>query len=468
MDLIVNGNRQELDEFFWGDLLDYIDDGHVIPIVESGALRVDAGDQPITLDSLIAARLAERLRLDLGELQRPPRVDDVVSRYLAGPRTRKEDLYVRTLQVLKDLELAPLPALADLAAIRCLDLFVSVSFDLQLERAIDAVRHQGQARTETISFSPNRNADLPGPRAGLLRPTVFHLLGRLSSAPDSVICDDDRLEFLHALQEDARRPKLLFDELRDNHLLLIGCRFPDWAARFFLRTAKNDRLSAHRDTVEYLVGIQSANDRRLVAFLADFSPGTKLVAAEPEDFVAELRRQWEARHPPGQPSAGAAPPAPAAAEPSDGVVFISYSSDDLDAARTLARALDAAGIDVWFDQAELHCGDAWERKILRGLDNSALFIPLVSESTQREERRRAFFWREWNAAHERAGSMAPDEVFILPVTIDGIQPYRALVPERFNARQWTPLPGGVPTAGFVDAVRAHYRAYQQRGARARA
>ena len=41
-------------------------------------------------------------------------------------------------------------------------------------------------------------------------------------------------------------------------------------------------------------------------------------------------------------------------------VFLSYASQDADAARRICETLRAAGIEVWFDQSELVGGDAWE------------------------------------------------------------------------------------------------------------
>ena len=267
----------EVDDLFWGDLLAYMDERRVIPVIDTGSLLVGEGVDQLPLETLLAQRLAERLRVDVAGSEAGLRIDDVVRRQRAQPG-RKENLYLRIQQLLKELDIEPPQALLDLASIDTFDLIVSVSFDDLLTRALDKVRHGGDTRTDVIAFAPNRSADLAQPRSALQRSTVFQLLGRISSAPDSVTCDDDRLEFLHALQDDARRPKLLFDELRDNHLLLLGCRLPDWAARFFLRTVKGKRLSAQEsDTVEILVGRAAAEDVELAGFLAAFRPGAIVV-----------------------------------------------------------------------------------------------------------------------------------------------------------------------------------------------
>jgi hypothetical protein len=276
----------DLDEFFWEDLLAYMDERRVIPVIDTGSLLVGEGVDRLPLETLLAQRLAERLRVDVsGCEQGNLRLDDVVRKQRTQPG-RKENLYLRIQTILKELDIQPPQALLDLASIDAFDLMVSVSFDDLLTRALDKVRHGGDPRTNVIAFAPNRSADLAQPRSDLRQSTVFQLLGRISSAPDSVICDDDRLEFLHALQDDARRPKLLFDELRDNHLLLLGCRLPDWAARFFLRTVKGERLSAQEgDTVEILVGRAAADDIELTGFLSTFRPNSLVVPMDTEDSL---------------------------------------------------------------------------------------------------------------------------------------------------------------------------------------
>jgi len=44
-------------------------------------------------------------------------------------------------------------------------------------------------------------------------------------------------------------------------------------------------------------------------------------------------------------------------------IFLSYASQDADAARRICEALRTAGLEVWFDQSELRGGDAWDASI---------------------------------------------------------------------------------------------------------
>jgi TolB-like protein len=134
-----------------------------------------------------------------------------------------------------------------------------------------------------------------------------------------------------------------------------------------------------------------------------------------------------------------------------GAVFLSYSSDDADAAVRIGESLRAAGVEVWLDQSELKTGDAWDATIRNQIKNCALFVPLISaHSNARSE---GYFRLEWGLAVERCRSMADDHAFLIPVTIDDIPQSSARVPDRFRERQWTHLERGVTTPAFVEQVK---------------
>ena len=65
---------------------------------------------------------------------------------------------------------------------------------------------------------------------------------------------------------------------------------------------------------------------------------------------------------------------------SKGAVFLSYASQDAEAAKRIADALRAFGIEVWLDQAELRGGDAWDASIRKQIKDCALFVPIISAS----------------------------------------------------------------------------------------
>ncbi|HEX4233789.1 MAG TPA: SIR2 family protein [Caldimonas sp.] len=281
------------DDDAWDDLLDYIEDRRVIPIVGPELLRVETDGGPRLLYDWLAEKLAVRLGVDTARLPAPYTLNDVVCWFLAS-RGRREEAYARLRGVLRDSAFTPPRAFTQLAQITDFDLFVSTTFDPLLEQAINAERFGGGAGTEVVAYAPNRVNDLPAERERLSRPVVYHLLGRVSASPTYVLSDEDLLEFICGLQSEHLAPEKLFHELEHSHLLLIGGNFTNWLARLFLRMAKRRRLSDPRDVGEVLADGHSAGDRRLMSFLQQVSVRTRVYAGA-EEFVAELHARWTAR-----------------------------------------------------------------------------------------------------------------------------------------------------------------------------
>ena len=132
-------------------------------------------------------------------------------------------------------------------------------------------------------------------------------------------------------------------------------------------------------------------------------------------------------------------------------VFLSYAREDADAAKRIAEALRASGLEVWFDQNELRGGEAWDAKIRKQIDACALFIPLISVHTQ--ERNKGYFRLEWKLAVDETHLLAAGVPFIAPVVVDDTKESGALVPPEFMKVQWTRLPGALPTPEFVAQVK---------------
>ncbi len=445
-----------LDDDAWDDLLSFIEERRVIPIVGPELLLVSTERGPRLLLDWVAEKLASRLNVDTAELPRNYTLNDVVCWFLAA-RGRREEAYVRLRGIIKDANFEPPVTLRRLAAITDFDLFVSTTFDSLLESAINLERFHGAASTEVLSYSPNRVVDLPGERDRLQRPVVYHLFGKLSASPTYVISDEDLLEFICALQSEHLVPEKLFHELEHNHLLFIGSNFTNWLARLFLRMAKRQRLSDPRDVGEVLADDHSSEDDRLMAFLQQVSVRTRIYVGA-ERFVEELHGRWQARRKPAAAAASAAPARflPPAREMPDNAVFISYAREDLGAVQQLKAGLEAAGITTWFDIDRLEVGDHYDHKIQRNVARCSYFIPIVSATTQR--RHEGYFRREWSYALDRARNMADGALFILPVSIDDTTAAEALVPDKFKALHFTQLPGGQVSPEFAQRLGDFMRA----------
>lgn len=446
----------------------------MIPIVGAELLTVpDGAGGEIPLMRVLAQKLAERLRVSAEDCTGDDALHQVVCRHLQRGG-RREEVYPRIRTLLKELSPAVPPILRELARIRHFNVFVTTTFDSLLAQALDEERHAGAPRTVSLAYSPNNNADLPADARRTDTPTVFHLLGRLSASPDYVITEEDTLEFFTAMQSESKRPNVLLDELKSSHLLLIGNTFPDWLARFFIRIAKSGRLSLQREELEVVADRRSRHEPGLVLFLQNFSYRTQLFEqGNAADFVRELSARYLERHPPAAPLGSADVPVrndrPAgedARAPGDlavmkpGSVFLSYASQDAAAVKQIRDALEAVGIEVWFDQRRLEGGDDFDQQIKKNIRGCSLFVPVISATTQ--ARHEGYFRLEWTLAAERSKLIAETIPFILPVVIDPVSEHDALVPERFLQVQWTRLAGGATTPEFVERMVRLIRDFRKR------
>ena len=429
------------DDDAWEDLLNFIEEKRVIPIVGPELAIVQTENGPQNLYAWLARLLAAKLGQPV--MDGPLTLNDVVVRHLSN-RGRREDLYTRIRTIMREATFAPPPALLKLAEITDFDLYLNTTFDSLLEDALNVARFGGAKTTDVAAYTPSKLVDLPTEREFLPRPLVYHLMGRLSASPTYVISEEDVLEFICALQTPHYTPEKLFSELEHNHLLLLGGGFSDWLTRLFLRLAKRRRLSEPRDFGEVLADSRTPNEPGLVFFLQQVSSRTRLFTGGAVAFVDELHRRWTARraasHAPFAAGDGPARFLPPSRDMADHSVFISYARDDLAAVQQLKAGLDAAGILSWFDMEQLEGGDDFARRIRSNITRCSYFIPVISANTQR--RVEGWFRREWNWAVDRTEAMAAGARFILPVCIDQTPEAGALVPDAFMKTHWTRVPGG--------------------------
>ncbi len=72
-----------------------------------------------------------------------------------------------------------------------------------------------------------------------------------------------------------------------------------------------------------------------------------------------------------------------ASSPASRAVFLSYASQDAEAARRICETPRAAGVEVWLEaDGGLEHGDEWDATIRRQIKDCVLFIPLISANTQ--------------------------------------------------------------------------------------
>jgi TIR domain len=196
---------------------------------------------------------------------------------------------------------------------------------------------------------------------------------------------------------------------------LIGCNFPNWLSRFFLRATRQTRLlSEAEERREWLIEPLTAEES-LTCFLRSYSRDTEVLSdTPPGDFVAELHRRWMAEHGAGEPQTPEAGPKRA----TQVMFFISYSrKTDLPRAEALYQALLELGLsesEVWFDRQTIEPGHDFRQRILHGIRGCRYFLPLLSYEANRCDE--AFVFDEWQEANTRKKAMNRD--FVFPIIID--------------------------------------------------
>jgi hypothetical protein len=330
-------------EEFWNDLLAFIEEKRVIPVVGAELLTIRReGSPPVPLYRAAADRLLALHRLDPLP-QEHYGLYGAVSAVSAERRVRMKDLYRQIYDILKKLNSEQpqlMQPLWDLASIYHFDLFITTTPDDLLARALMAVRG---LPVDEIPYAPllptDKRRDVPEAPSSQYT-AVFYLFGKVDVGPFYAIHDEDSLEFPYSLQA-GNGPERMFSHMRSRNLLLIGCTFPDWLSRFFIRLSNPDRLySDQRTKKEYLVGEETLGGKDLVTFLERFSLDSRCYRVEAETFVSELYRRWLERNPSRvltpntEPGEGAT---------SGGTIFISYSSADLGAAKSLFDDLKSMG-----------------------------------------------------------------------------------------------------------------------------
>jgi len=451
-----------MEEAAWKRLLRQIRDGYVVPIVGC-RLLVDA-DGKSSLQSKIASGILTANGLNPEDEALPPfrELNEAVTRLRQKGSIRPQDIYTDVDQAIRDVTGAkdfvvptPIRQLAEITGFR---LFVTLTPDNLLARSL-----KPRCRVNEIVHSPklrttSEGNDLPldwSERRGEVQ--LLYLLGKSSPTANFAIHDEDVLEYAHnVIAKGSHVPNVFIGELQQRNLLLIGCNFPDWLSRFFLRATRQKRLVTQSENRREWLIEPLKPEESLTCFLQSFSKDTEILAdSAPMDFVAELHRRWIAEDRADQPPPTTSTGGPT---PSQAMFFISYSrKTDLTRAESLFRALRKLGVEereLWFDGQDIEPGQDLRLRILDGIRNCRYFLPLLScEGDRREE---AFVFDEWQEANVRKKSM--NREFIFPVIVDA-----EYEPRRYTARpvlegDWARLrfchaPDGVPDDSMTTKLR---------------
>jgi hypothetical protein len=288
----------------------------------------------------------------------------------------------------------------------------------------------------------------------LSAPHIFYPFGS-TTATSFAITEEETLDYLCQLLAEPQLRDLL-NAISQCHLLFIGCNFPDWLTRFWIRALAGERVwNRMRDKFEYIADQRTHHDRPLVMFLNRVA--ARVLTMKASDFVGELYARWNRRRasdPAGQPRA-ALPP-----RPENPYVFISYAHEDKWRVATLKQRLEEIGLVTWFDDDRMRAGDHIRSELRDRIEKCTLFMPILSKHVRRRE---GYFREEWHYAEARLLRIRRHAHFIVPVIVDDLpdRDDHAGAPEAFWALSCQRIIDGAATSDFCRHVQRLIREAQE-------
>lgn len=451
-----------MDEKAWDRLLRRIEDGLVVPVLGPQVLTCADGSNP--LETQIAQYLLELYEVESSENTLPPSrvLNDVVIQIKKERGADFQDIYADIHDAIQHLTtgkdaMTPEPV-QQIAAISSFNLFVTITPDEQLVRCL-----RERCAVNEIIYSPylptSEGSDLPKDwQSHHGEVQLLYLFGKSRVGPMFAIHDEDFLEYMHnIIARGSHVPVKFLDELQQRSLLLIGCNFPEWLSRFFLRLTKQGRLLDTQRKKEWLIENNPVN-KELVYFLESYSKGTKIISdITPKTFISELHQRWQARHNESENISSLK----IERVPRGTMFFISYCrGTDYANAVKLGESLRSQGVasnEIWFDEQSIAPGNDLRSHIIEGIQSCRFFVPIISKAADALDEK--YFRREWHEAIER-GKGIQGRTFIFPVIVDEVfklEEYQC-IPLEFKQLLIGHAPAGQPNeqtrAALKDLVRS--------------
>ena len=132
-------------------------------------------------------------------------------------------------------------------------------------------------------------------------------------------------------------------------------------------------------------------------------------------------------------------------------VFISYSRADADVAAMLYESLTRRGIRAWYDRQSLSYGSDFMNEIARGIKEAKLFVPIITQTMDRQRNEYHPYRTEWQTAIELASGYG--RRFMLPVSEQDFDFYGSSIPQKIkDCNAFLYDPSHPDFESFVDEI----------------
>lgn len=199
--------------------------------------------------------------------------------------------------------------------------------------------------------------------------TIYHIFGLGANGTEWVTGEEDLLKFVHDLHGEAATDLKNYIKTKSKMkaLFVIGCNLPDWLFRFFLYPMAD----IDKNNVGYFLSPVDNIEDSFQNFLDDIS----------YEYDVNANLENVLQHATALCTSDNMNPINRNRIPHDKEfdIFISYASENREIVCGIRDALrDSYGLNVWLDEGQIIDGN-YEQRIIRGIENSAYFMPVVTK-----------------------------------------------------------------------------------------
>jgi len=382
------------------DLCSIIEINNVIPIIGFDLFNSVFDDQGSDLlTSLAEAYDPEACKQLRSKTDFKNGYDLINSLYHQLPKNKKivfaKNISDIIVKLRTGIELVP-NCFEQLARIKGFRLYINATFLNSLELAINTFKveksaNKAQPNYEIINYHPRHLKDISYDATtndfstlNFEKPTIYNMLGTHDvSEGEYVLTDVHYMELLVKMISNKDQSfSNLKAALKDASLLFIGCDFPDWILRFFLRFCIDTKMDSKEDLERNYI-IEQLPDESSKAYLINNYGITKF-KIKPNEFVAALYTTLRKRNINNIEKSFY-----------NNHVFISYNHDDKPIAEMIKDQLEEKFIDCWFD-ITLEAGDDLSPTIKKALDDSCSVIIVLTNNVNKQPGMRRYYKKEWN------------------------------------------------------------------------
>jgi hypothetical protein len=432
---MVNGQiAQGMDaaevEYLLDVLVEEIGKGDVVPIVGIDVLYIDKEGESLDLVSYLVAELEkiyfERKRKTFDydshncvlSFEKLNHIHSIVAK-------NKWPFYTYVEAIIRNIEpYIQTEYLEKLAKIKKFKLFINASPTSQLENAVrthrEIISNTIDVFSLDITYSPPQdikidsliNSISPAKSPKYLKKTiVYNLFGKFQWKNGFTVVDDDMLELIHVISNNRSHLKTLYELLTASSLLFIGCNFPDWLLRFFMRMFSPTRLSSNSG-VYTVADVMNGTDKNRAIFIKNSE--IKYFELDGNEFIDRLFARLERDEPSWIRN-----------NADVNYIFLSYVTDNRSKVLDIFQKLDENNCDAYLDIKRIDYGENITDDVRKGIDNCKIFMPVISNETNSTATLNRYFRKEWEYILDLHQVKNPNNDInkspvIIPVFLDAI------------------------------------------------